>query len=144
MGREGMEFGSAEPTLIYVAIRWNDSKAIPKDQKKFVKEVAEKLHWDAKKLKIYNLCRPSKARGMTLSLEEYPQVVDSINRIARHRRSIRRIIVGGRTGPMPFVARFLKLLLPRTRVEIRNHHRARMVNGGPFGGRPRVLKRCYD
>jgi hypothetical protein len=41
-------------------------------------------------------------------------------------------VVGGRTGPMPYAALLIKLLVPRVRIEVRNHHRARAVNGGPL------------
>lgn len=73
---------------------------------------------------------------MTLPMYEYAEVEKTIRRIKaridRH-QSVRLIVVGGRSGPMPFVALVLKLAVPRIRIEIRNHHRARAVNGGPLG-----------
>lgn len=43
-----------------------------------------------------------------------------------------RIVVGGAGGPMPQIALLLKFLLPGVRIELRTHHRARVVHRGPL------------
>ena len=84
-------------------------------------------------LRIYNLVRPSKGLGMSLPMKEFDHLEDTILRIkafVRAHRSVTKIVVGGKSGPMPQAALLLKLVVPRVRIEVRNHHRARAVNGG--------------
>jgi len=140
MRRSGREFGSETPKTIYVALRWNAPTALRQHEKEMLAYLAKKLKCGPTELRIYNLCRPLKGRGMTLSARESPQVATTIRRIKRkidQHASVRRIVIGGRSGPMPAVALLLKLLVPRISVELRNHHRARAVDGGPL----RLVKR---
>ena len=132
MRRPGREFGSEKPKVIYVALRWNDPMPLPEQEEKMGKMVARKLEVQPTDLRIYNLVRPSKGRGMNLDIEELEDVEDTIKRIktrANQSGRIRRIVIGGKSGPMPMVALLLKFLLPKIRVEIRIHHKARAVNG---------------
>jgi len=143
MRRPGREFGSERPKVIYVALRWNDPRPMIDQEQNMVNNVAHKLRVQPAELRIYNLVRPSKDRGMSLNMDEFDDVEQTIQRIrlkinACH--TMRRIVVGGRSGPMPVVALLLKLLLPRIRIEVRNHHRARPVNGPPLG-RPTIIRR---
>ena len=142
MRRPGREFGSERPRVIYVALRWNAPRPMSVQEEDMISTVADKLRVRPEDLRIYNLVRPSKGRGMSLSINEFDDVAQTIQRI-RLRISgchtIRRIVVGGRSGPMPLVALLLKLLIPRIRIEVRNHHRARPVNG-PALGLPRVIR----
>ena len=129
----GREFGSETPSVIYVALRWNSSNPTPDKEERMVIQVAKRLHISPLALRIYNLVRPSWGRGMSLSIRELDDLEDSIRRIKaflRTHQSVRRIIVGGKSGPMPQAALLLKLSLPRLRIEIRSHHRARAVTGG--------------
>ena len=135
MRRPGREFGSEKPTVIYVALRWNDAKPTPYQEDAMVKSVAKRLGGQRIELRIFNLVRPAKGRGMTLSIDEYSNLEDTLLRIKeflKGRQAIQRIVVGGRSGPMPLVALLLKFLVPKVRIEIRNHHRARAANGGPL------------
>jgi hypothetical protein len=142
MRRPGREFGSERPRIIYVALRWNDARPMSDQEEDMVNKVANKLGVRPVDLRIYNLVRPSKDRGMSLGIDEFDDVEQTIKRI-RSRvnscQSIRRIVVGGRSGPMPVVALLLKLILPRIRIEVRNHHKARPVNG-PALGLARVIR----
>jgi hypothetical protein len=107
-----------------------------------VNKVAHKLRVRPADLRIYNLVRPSKDRGMSLAMDEFDDVEQTIKRIRLRINGchpVRRIVVGGRSGPMPVVALLLKLLLPRIRIEVRNHHKARPVNG-PALGRASVIR----
>jgi hypothetical protein len=100
-----------------------------------VELVSARLRIDPKELRIYNLVQPSKGRGMNLAVRELGQAEDTVRRLAtrvRRRSAIQRIVVGGASGPMPQVALTLKLLIPRVRIELRSHHRARAVNEGPL------------
>lgn len=142
MRRPGREFGSESPRVIYVALRWNDPQPMSDQEEDMVNKVADKLRIRPADLRIYNLVPPSKDRGMSLFMDEFDDVAQTIQRI-RLRISgchkIRRIVVGGRSGSMPLVALLLKLLLPRIRIEVRNHHKARPVNG-PSLGLVRVIR----
>jgi hypothetical protein len=131
----GREFGSDRPKVIYVALRWNDPRPMIDQEQKMVNNVAHKLRVQSADLRIYNLVRPSKDRGMSLEIDEFGDVEKTVKRIrsrisANH--SVKRIVVGGRSGPMPIAALLLKMVLPKVRIEVRNHHRARPVNGPPL------------
>jgi hypothetical protein len=132
--RPWREFGSEKPKVIYVALRWNSSKVRPDQEKRAVQMVADKLKIQKEDLKFFNLVRPSWGEGMNLSPKEFFQVAETINRIQSLVKvnPVRTIVVGGRSGPMPIVALFLKMLCPKVRVEIRNHHKSRKVNGPPL------------
>jgi hypothetical protein len=100
-----------------------------------VNKVAHKLHVQPEDLRIYNLVRPSKDRGMSLLIDEFTDVEKTVKRIKSRisgSHSVRRIVVGGRSGPMPVIALLLKMVLPTVRIEVRNHHKARSVNGKPL------------
>ena len=140
MRRPGREFGSERPRVVYVALRWNGPKPKPQWENNFVEDIAKKLGCDSKELRIYNLCHPSKGRGMPVSPNEYDEVVETIFRI-KAKRSVRHIVVGGKTGNMPLVAALLlKLVAPKVSIKNCNHHRAWAVNGGPLGA-CRILRR---
>jgi hypothetical protein len=131
MRRPGQEFGSERPRVIYVALRWNAVQPMSDREEDMVNKIAHKLRVQPVDLRIYNLVRPSKDRGMSLSMDEFDDVEQTIKGIRRrindaHR--VRRVVVGGRSGPMPLVALLLKLLIPRIRIKVRNHHSARSVN----------------
>lgn len=131
MRRPGREFGSEKPKVIYVALRWNDPNPTIYQEEDMVKNVAHKLDVPPADLRTYNLVRPVKDRGMNLDIDEFDDVEQTIKRIrlrVNGSYAVRRIVVGGKSGPMPVVALLLKLLLPRIRIEIRNHHKARSVN----------------
>ena len=131
MRRPGREFGSEKPKVIYVALRWNDPSPMIDQEEDMVKNVAPKLGVRPADLRIYNLLRPSKDRGMNLDIDELDDVEQTIERIrfrVNESHAVRRIVIGGRSQPMPMVALLLKILLPRIRIEIRNHHKARSVN----------------
>ena len=138
MRRAGREFGSDRPKVVYVALRWNDLKPSSDQEQRMIRSVAQKLEMLPGDLRIYNLCPPQRGRGMNLSVDELEHVEQTVRRIkARVEKprvdtseSVRRIVVGGRSGPMPLVALLLKLFVPRVRIEICNHHKARAVNGG--------------
>lgn len=135
MRRPGWEFGSENPKIIYVALRWNDPLPKNEQEQNMVYKVARKLRAQPSDLRIYNLVRPSKDRGMSLEIGEFCDVEKTVKRIrsrisASH--SVKRIVVGGRSGPMPIVALLLKMVLPTVRIEVRNHHKARPVNGPPL------------
>lgn len=148
MRRAGREFGSERPKVVYVALRWNDPKPRSDQEQRMIRSVAQKLRLLPADLRIYNLCPPKRGRGMNLSVEELEHVEQTVRRIKARvdtSKSVRRIVVGGRSGPMPLVALLLKLLVPRVGIEIRNHHKARAVNGGslslarvlrPHGAKP--------
>ena len=132
MRRPGREFGSERPSVIYVALRWNDPRPTSDQEEDMVNKVAHKLRVQPTDLRIYNLVRPSKDRGMSLGMDEFEDVEQTIKHIRLRingSHEVRRIVVGGRSGPMPLVALLLKFLLPRIRIEVRNHHKARSVNG---------------
>lgn len=136
MRREGREFGSERPTVIYVALRWNDRQPTISQEEDMVKNVAHKLDVLPTDLRIYNLVKPEKGLGMSLNLSEFDDVEDTIKQIQlrlNEAHEIRRIVVGGRSEPMPLVALLLKLLVPKIRIEVRNHHKARSVNGPALG-----------
>ena len=136
MRRPGREFGSERPRIIYVALRWNDPRPLSGQEEDMLSKVADKLRVPPADLRVYNLVRPSKGRGMTLPMRELGDVAQTIQRIQLRisgRHTIRRIVVGGRSGPMPVVALLLKLLVPRIRIEVRNHHRARPVSARALG-----------
>ena len=135
MRRPGREFGSEKPSVIYVALRWNDPQPTSDQEEDMVNKVAHKLRVRATDLRIYNLVRPSKGRGMSLGMNEFDDVEQTMKRIRLRisgSHEVHRIVVGGRSGPMPLVALLLKLLIPRIRIEVRNHHKARSVNGPAF------------
>ena len=143
MRRPGREFGSERPKVIYMALRWNSLLPMSDQERNMVNNVAKKLDTQPADLRIYNLVRPSKDRGMSLNMDEFDDVEQTIKRIQRRINTchtVRRIVVGGRSGPMPVVALLLKLLLPKIRIEVRNHHKARPVNGPPLG-RTTVIRR---
>ncbi len=130
-----MEFGSEEPRVIYVALRWNDTRSTTVKEESMIALVSKRLKLKPTDLRIYNLVHPSKGRGMSLPMSQFDEVEQTVRRIRQRiqrQPSLRRIVVGGATGPMPHVALILKLLLPQVRIELRNHHRARVVNGGPL------------
>lgn len=136
MRRPGREFGSENPKVIYIALRWNDPLPLSDQEQNMVNHVAHKLRVQPTELRIYNLVRPSKDRGMSLNVDEFHDVEQTVKRIrlAIDRcQTVSRIVVGGRSGPMPVVALLLKLLLPGIRIEVRNHHKARPVNGPALG-----------
>jgi hypothetical protein len=131
MRRPGREFGSEKPKVIYVALRWNDPRPMIDQEEDMVKKVAQKLDVRPADLRIYNLVRPSKDRGMSLGIDEFDDVEQTIKRIrlrVNGSHAVRCIIIGGKSGTMPVVALLLKLLLPGIRIEIRYHHKARPVN----------------
>jgi len=135
MRRPGREFGSEKPRAIYLALRWNDTKPMIDQEENMINTIAKKLRVNSKDLRIYNLVRPSKDRGMSLEIKEFKDVENTVNRIQsliKNNKNTQRIVVGGRSGPMPLVALMLKLLIPKIRVEICNHHKARSVNGRPL------------
>jgi len=137
MRRAGREFGSEDPKVIYVALRWNDESPTKDQEQKMIRTVAKKLNMEEKdkELRIYNLCRPKRGLGMALSIDELDDVEQTIQRIKAcgdNCRSVKLIVVGGRSGPMPLVALMLKIIIPQVRIEIRNHHKARSVDGGPL------------
>lgn len=148
MRRKGREFGSERPKVVYVALRWNDLKPTNDQEQRMIRSVAQKLELLPADLRIYNLCPPQRGRGMNLSVDELKHVEQTVRRIKAQvdtSKSVRRIVVGGRSGPMPIVAPLLKLFIPRVRIEIYNHHKARAVNGGslspvrvlrPHGAKP--------
>ena len=131
MRRPGREFGSERPKVIYVALRWNDPNPMIDQEEDMVKNVAHKLDVRPADLRIYNLVRPFKDRGMNFDIDELDDVELTIKRIqfrVNRSHAVGRIVIGGRSGPMPLVALLLKRLQPRIRIEIRNHHKARSVN----------------
>lgn len=65
-------------------------------------------------------------------LREAQRTIRSIVKKAKNSERLQYVIVGGKSGPMPVVALALKLLMPRRRVELRNHHKARMANAIPL------------
>lgn len=133
MRRAGREFGSENPTVIYVALRWNDLKPRSDQEQRMISSVAKKLKLHDTDLRIYNLCPPKPGLGMTLSVGELKHVEETVQRIVERvdtSDSVRRIVVGGRSGPMPLVALILKFQVKRVGIEIRNHHKARAVSGG--------------
>jgi hypothetical protein len=135
MRRPGREFGSENPKVIYVALRWNDSLPRIEQETNMINKVARKLHVEPGDLRIYNLVRPSKDRGMSLLIDEFGDVEQTVKRIKSRingKHTVKRIVVGGRSGPMPIVALLLKMVLPAVRIEVRNHHKARPVNGPPL------------
>jgi hypothetical protein len=132
MRRPGQEFGSENPKVIYVALRWNDPSPNIAQEEKMVSKIANKLGVRPMDLRIYNLVRPSKDRGMSLGMDEFDDVEQTIKNIklkTQGTHKVNRIVVGGRSGPIPMVALLLKLLVPKIRIEVRNHHKARSVNG---------------
>ena len=139
MRRAGREFGSENPTVIYVALRWNELNPTSDQEKKMISSVTKKLKLHETDLRIYNLCPPKPGLGMTLSVDELENVEETVQRIVERvdtSESVRRIVVGGRSGPMPLVALILKFLVKRVGIEIRNHHKARAVSLNPV----RVLR----
>ena len=137
MRSAGREFGSVSPTVIYVAMRWNDSKPTIPQENRMIASVAQKLEVLPSELRIYNLCPPEPDLGMSLKREkleeelgEIEQTVLRIKAFVEKSRMVQRIVVGGRSGPMPYVAIMLKLLLRRIGIEIYSHHKARAVNAG--------------
>jgi len=135
MRRPGREFGSENPKVIYLALRWNDTNPMIAQEEKMVNKIAQKLDLNSRDLRIYNLVRPSKNKGMNLDIDEFNHVEETLKRIQsriKNNKDVRRIVVGGRSGPMPMVALMLKLIIPRIRIEVRNHHKARSVNGPPL------------
>ncbi len=133
MRRAGREFGSERPKVVYVALRWNDLKPRSDQEQRMIRSVAQKLELPPADLRIYNLCPPKRGLGMNLSVDELEHVEKTVHRIEARvdtSESVRRIVVGGRSGPMPLVAVLLKLLVKRVGIEIRNHHKARAVSGG--------------
>jgi len=135
MRRPGREFGSENPKVIYLALRWNDANPMIVQEENMVIKIAKKLDVKSKDLRIYNLVRPSKDKGMNLDIDEFNDVEETVKRIqsrSKNNKNLHRIVVGGRSGPMPMVALMLKLLIPRIQIEIRNHHKARSVNGPPL------------
>jgi hypothetical protein len=131
----GREFGSEHPKVIYVALRWNDLNPIRDEEQRMIRSVSKKLELHESDLRIFNLCPPMRGLGMNLSADELGHVEQTVQRIKERvdrSGSVRRIVVGGRSGPMPLVALMLKLLVNQVGVEIRNHHKARAVSGGPL------------
>jgi hypothetical protein len=142
MRRPGREFGSEQPKVVYVALRWNGLNPRIAQERRMIRSVEQKLELLPDELRIYNLCPPKRDRGMQLSLDEYKHVEKTVHRIQElvvTSESVLRIVVGGRSGPMPLVALLLKLFVPRVGIEIRSHHKARAVSGGSLS-RPRVLR----
>jgi hypothetical protein len=136
MRRPGREFGASHPKVIYLALRWNSRYPTLEKERRLVSLVARHVAVNPDTIRVFNLVRPAPGRGMTLDLAEFSDAKDTISRIqqlSRRSKSLSRIIVGGASGPMPFVALLLRQLLPpRIRVELRTHHRARAVNRGPL------------
>jgi hypothetical protein len=133
MRRAGREFGSERPKVVYVALRWNDLKPRGDQEQRMIRSVAQKLELLPADLRLYNLCPPKRGLGMNLSVDELEHVEQIVLRIKNRigtSESVQRIVVGGRSGPMPLVALLLKLLVRRVGIEIRNHHKARAVSGG--------------
>ena len=124
MRRAGREFGSERPEVILVAVRWNDEVTGKVREEEMVRMVAEPLKVSAQHLRVYNLLPPSGGRGMTIGLDEYAEVRNTIERIykfASHSSSLKRIVIAGRSDPMPMVGLLLALLLPKLNVEVRYH-----------------------
>jgi hypothetical protein len=135
MRRPGREFGSEKPRIIYLALRWNGAQPMIEQEEEMIKKVSKQLNVNSKDLRIYNLVKPSKNLGMSLMIDEFNDVEETVKRIqsqTKNNQNIHRIVVGGRSGPMPMVALMLKLLIPRIRVEVCNHHKARTINGRPL------------
>ena len=133
MRRAGEEFGSERPKVVYVALRWNDLNPRSDQEQRMIRSIAQKLEIPPPDLRIYNLCPPKRGLGMNLSvdeLEHVEQTVHHIKELVETSGSVRRIVVGGRSGPMPLVALLLTFLVKQVGIEIRNHHKARAVSGG--------------
>lgn len=135
MRHPGREFGSETPNVIYVALRWNGTHPTIAKEERMLTFVAKKLRLKREDLRIYNLVPPSKGLGMSLSTREFKEVEKTVYRIKQKFQShpsVHHIVVGGTTGPMPLIGFLLSLLLPKVRIELRSHHKARMVSGGPL------------
>jgi hypothetical protein len=135
MRRPGREFGSEKPRVIYLALRWNGALLMIEQEEKMINKISKELNVNSKYLRIYNLVRPSKDLGMSLVMDEFNDVEETVKRIQsriKNKQNIHRIVVGGRSGSMPMVALMLKLLIPKIRVEVCNHHKSRTINGRPL------------
>jgi len=94
MRHSGREFGSEKPRVIYLALRWNDTQPIIDQEERMIKKVAKELHVNSKDLRIYNLVRPSKDRGMSLGIEEFNDVEETVKRIqsrTKNKQNIHRL-----------------------------------------------------
>src|SRR5208283_1536557 len=129
----GREFGCTNPRVIYVALRWN-GRPNRSSEEKMLDGIAKKLKQqkvqeaDMQKLRIYNLLPPKKDMGMAFSFKDLDDVEKTIGRIKSvidECRSVKLIVVGGRSDPMPQVALLLKYVVPKIAIDLRNHHKAR-------------------
>lgn len=132
----GVAMGSKNPSLVYIAFRSNGKPLPAKHEWKFQERISRSLRMlksnrlEVKKeeVRIYNLLPPKRNQGMKVRPGELRRLVASLSRIVSELKScqrLRRVVIGGISGPMPMAGAFLKTLLGRTRVEIRRHHSAR-------------------
>lgn len=137
------EFGSKNPRLIYVALRWNSNTIDKKIERGMAARISvalktlprDRINVHPDDIRIYNLVGPEKDRGMELhseELREAQRTIKSIVKKAKNSERLQAVIGGGKSGLMPVVALALKLLMPRRRVELRNHHKARKANAFPL------------
>ena len=85
-------------------MRWNGLKPRIAQERRMIRSVEQKLELLPGELRIYNLCPPEGERGMKLSVDELEHVERTVHRIkerADASESVRCIVVGGRSGPMP-------------------------------------------
>jgi len=138
------QFGSEEPRVIYVALRWNDVSRDDRREWNLRRLIAlllsaqaqDRIRVSPDDVRIYNLVGPQPSRGMELlpgEFDEAERTIQSIARFVRRRKRSPTIIVGGTSGSMPMVALILRMIIPRARIELRQHHRARPVNARPLG-----------
>jgi hypothetical protein len=143
--RPGREFGAVNPSVIYLALRWNSDHPTVQKEQRLIQIVAQRLRVRPETLRVFNLVRPGKDRGMTLNVTEFrdaSRTIRQIHELALRSNTLTRVVVGGASGPMPGIALLLWHLLPSgVRIDLRTHHRARQVTGGPLA-RVRVLRSC--
>ena len=139
--RPGLEFGARDPRVAYLALRWNAEHPTVDEENRLVASVSRQIGIRPESLRIFNLVRPAPNRGMTFNYAELDEARRTIKRILRYSPCLSKLVVGGVSCPMPLVALTLWHLLPRRiRIELRTHHKARAVTGGPLVLR-RVLRR---
>lgn len=132
------EFGSVDPQLIYVALRWNDRTTDARRRRRMLEHVArtlsslprDRIKVRPEDVRVFNLVGPEPGRGMKLlpnELGEAERTLRTIARLATRSGRLQTIVVGGTSGLMPMVAVALKFLVPGCRIELRQHHKARKV-----------------